>query len=69
MAVEYEEVAAAEIRPGARVRVRGVEITVARVEDEFLSRPEMLAFIEDTPERWLKVPVQADATVEVAKAR
>lgn len=68
MAEEYQEVAAAEVRPGARVRVRGVEITVARVEERFLNRPGMIAFIEDTAERWFKVPVQADATVEVAPA-
>jgi hypothetical protein len=25
----------------------------------------MIAFIEDTPERWIKRPVQADSEVEV----
>jgi hypothetical protein len=27
--------------------------------------PNMLAFIEDTPDRWFKQPMMADAEVEV----
>lgn len=58
--------------PGDRVRVGGdggVEVTVSRVEPGFLGREDMIAFIEDTPERWLKVPVPAGVQVEVARAR
>jgi hypothetical protein len=40
-------------------------VTVSRIEYEFLGRPEMLAFIEDTAERWYKRPVAVDAVVEV----
>lgn len=67
MAEQWEEVRADAVRAGDRIRVRGNEITVARVEDSFLNREGMVAFIEDTDERWLKVPSPADATVEVAR--
>ncbi|HEX3946501.1 MAG TPA: hypothetical protein VHW47_02300 [Acidimicrobiales bacterium] len=56
---------AGQVAVGDRVRLRGVEITVARVDGQFLGRPGMIAFIEDTPERWLKVPTPGDAEVEV----
>ncbi len=62
---EWKEVPASEVKPGDRVRTRGVEITATRVEDSFLKRENFLAFIEDTPERWLKVPSPSDAVVEV----
>lgn len=54
-----------EVSPGQRVRVGGTELVVTRIEDPFLGRPEMLAFIEDTPERWLKRPMPVDGVVEV----
>jgi len=66
MAGEWKEVSAAEVRPGDQIRVHGVELTATRVEDSFLGRENFLAFIEDTPDRWLKVPSPSDATVEVA---
>lgn len=61
---------AGEVAPGARVRVGGedgVVLTVSRIEPRFLDRPGMIAFIEDTPERWLKAPVPADASIEVQR--
>jgi len=65
MAENWETRTAGQVGVGDRVRVRDVEITVARVEPSFLGRDGMIAFIEDTPERWLKVPTTADAEVEV----
>jgi hypothetical protein len=65
MAETWETRTAGQVGVGDRVRVRDVEITVARVEPSFLGRDGMIAFIEDTPERWLKVPTTADAEVEV----
>jgi hypothetical protein len=65
MAENWETKPAGEVVAGDRVRVRDVEITVARVEPNFLGRDGMIAFVEDTPERWLKVPTTADAEVEV----
>lgn len=69
MDATWEEVTAAEVAVGDRVRLRGTELTVARVEDGFLGRPGMLAFVEDTPDRWLKVPAPHDAAVEVLRER
>ena len=38
---------------GDRIRTQaGEEVYVSRIEAPFLGRPEMIAFIEDTPERW-----------------
>lgn len=68
MSEQWETKTAGQVVAGDRIRARGVEITVARVEDGFLGREGMIAFIEDTPERWLKVPSPADAEVEVLQA-
>jgi len=63
----WEHTPASQVVVGDRIRVRSTEITVARIESQFLGRPEMIAFIEDTPERWLKVPSPKDAEVEVRR--
>jgi len=65
MSEQWETKAADQVAAGDRIKVRGVELTVARVEGSFLGREGMIAFIEDTPERWLKVPTPGDAEVEV----
>jgi hypothetical protein len=62
---EWHRVPADRVRPGQRVRLGGVELFVSRIEHPFLGRPTMLAFIEDTPDRWLKRPMPLDAEVEV----
>jgi hypothetical protein len=65
MAERWETRTAGQVVAGDRIRLRDVEITVARVEPRFLGRDGMLAFVEDTPERWLKVPTSPDAEVEI----
>lgn len=65
MTERWEPISARQVGPGDRVRLRGVELTVARVEPTFLGRAGMIAFVEDTPARWLKVPTSEDAEVEV----
>jgi len=55
-----------DLKPGDRVRQpSGTELTVSRIDQGFMGRPEMYALIEDTPDRWLKAPVRSDAQVEV----
>ncbi len=66
MAENWKSVVASEVAPGDRVRSRGVEITVSRIEPAFFGNPAMVAFIEDTPERWFKMPMMLEAEVEVA---
>jgi hypothetical protein len=46
----------------------GQEVLVSRIEASFLGRDNMVAFIEDTPDRWFKQPVQLAAEVEVLRA-
>ena len=58
-----------DVRPGDRVRLApGREVLVSRIETRFLGRENMVAFIEDTPERWFKQPVPLTAEVEVLRA-
>jgi hypothetical protein len=64
---QWEHTSADQVRPGDRVRIRDTEILVARVEESFLGRPDMIALIEDTTERWLKVPTPPGADVEVQR--
>jgi hypothetical protein len=62
---EWETLPASSVKPGDRVRVAGDELTVTRIDARFLGRPERIAFIEDTAERWYKRPVGVDAEVHV----
>jgi hypothetical protein len=57
---------AEEVLVGDVVRTpTGEVVLVSRIEDMFLGRPNMIAFIEDTPERWYKRPVVRDVDVQV----
>ena len=38
---------------------------MSRIEAAFFGRDNMIALIEDTPERWFKRPVTVDADVEI----
>lgn len=63
---QWITVRASEVRPGQRVRTaNGVEVTANRIEAKFFGMDNMLAFIEDTDERWFKQPSLTDAEVEV----
>jgi hypothetical protein len=55
-----------EVNVGDVVRTSSGDVVfVTSVETNFLGRSNMLAYIEDTPERWYKRPVPFDAEVEV----
>jgi hypothetical protein len=56
---------ASAVQPGDRIRISGDELTVARIESPFMGIDGMIAFVEDTSDRWIKRPAQADAEVEV----
>jgi len=59
---------ASEVQVGDRVRVSsGHEALVSRIEPAFMGMDAMVAFIEDTPERWFKMPVPKTAEVEVQR--
>jgi hypothetical protein len=66
MTTTWVTVPASEVKPGDRVRTAsGDELTVSRIEAPFLGRAEMIAFIEDSSERWFKRPVPQNAEVEI----
>jgi hypothetical protein len=63
---EWRVVRADEVRLGDVVRTTtGDVVIVTRIETPFLGRSNMLAFIEDTADRWYKRPVAVDADVEI----
>jgi hypothetical protein len=62
-------IAAAEVPTGATVRLAdGRELLVSRIEVDFLGRPGLIAFIEDSPRQWYKAPMMADTVVDVRQA-
>lgn len=63
----WQTVPAAEVRIGDRLRARDIEIEVTRIDVGFLGTPGFLAFVEDSPERWIKIPSPPDAEVEVQR--
>jgi hypothetical protein len=66
MSDTWKTVKAEQVKAGDAVRTQaGDVVTVSRIENPFLGMPNMLAFIEDTPDRWFKQPMVADADVEV----
>jgi glutathione peroxidase len=59
-------VTAAEVKVGDRVlRPDGTALLVSRIDQEMMGRDGLLAFVEDSPARWAKLPTSSDATVEV----
>jgi hypothetical protein len=69
MSETWKTVKASDVRVGDAVRTRtGEVITVSRIDNAFFGRPNMLAFVEDTPDRWFKQPTPDDAEVEVRSA-
>jgi hypothetical protein len=68
MTESWTSAAVADVQPGDRVRLAsGREMLVSRIEPNFLGRDTMVAFIEDTPERWFKQPVQQVAELEILR--
>ena len=69
MSDTWKTVKAHDVKVGDTVRTAsGQVVLVSRVEAPFLGRSNMVAFIEDTPDRWFKQPVPTDADVEIRAA-
>lgn len=65
-----EKVLAGEVNVGDRVLAPdGSEITVTRIDPTLLGLPDLIAFVEDSETRWLKLPMRTDAEVEVIRAQ
>ncbi|HEX3872716.1 MAG TPA: hypothetical protein VHW26_01125 [Solirubrobacteraceae bacterium] len=61
-------VRAEDVRVGDRVlEASGDELTVTRIDAAFMGRPEMIAYVEDTPARWRKLPMMVGADVEIVR--
>jgi hypothetical protein len=66
MTVASVTVKATEVQLGDRIRARsGVELTVTRIDEEFMRRANMLAFVEDSDQQWFKLPALRDGDVEL----
>jgi hypothetical protein len=66
MSDTWKTVKAQDVKAGDTVRTQnGGVVLVSRVEASFMGRSNMVAFIEDTPDRWFKQPMMADGEVEV----
>jgi hypothetical protein len=69
MAETWKSVPAADVKPGDQIRLpSGQSLLVSRVEAAFFGMPTMIAFIEDTPDRWFKQPMPSANSVEVLQA-
>ena len=69
MAETWKSIPARDVELGDTVRTaNGFVLYVSRIEEPFMGRPEMLAFIEDLPTRWLKAPAALEAPIEVRVA-
>lgn len=59
-------VRAEEVAVGDRLRSPdGTVVLVSRIDDELMGSSEYLAFVEDSPLRWAKLPVPRGAEVQV----
>ena len=55
-----------DVRVGDRLRSRdGTELTVTRIDQEFMGQANLLAFVEDSEEQWFKMPAPTDGDVEL----
>lgn len=69
MSDTWNTVKALDVKAGDTVRTQSGEVViVSRIEAPFLGVANMVAFIEDTPERWFKQPMMSDADVEIRAA-
>ena len=64
MADEWTTVTVDVLAVGDRVRLRGDEFDVARIDAPFLGRDGMVCLIEDTPARWHAYPAPLTGEVE-----
>src|SRR5262249_23279029 len=61
---------AADVQAGDVILLStGTEMLVSRVEPRFMGRDGLLAFIEDSPARWFKQPIQQTTEVQVKRQR
>lgn len=68
MAKSWSSAPAEDVVVGERVRLgNGEVVQVSKIESAFMGMDTMLAFIEDTQERWFKAPVPKGAIIEIER--
>jgi hypothetical protein len=66
MAEQWNKGVASDVQAGDQIRLEsGRRLVVSRIEEAFMGRPEMVAFIQDTSEGWFKQPMRDSTPVEV----
>jgi hypothetical protein len=69
MAESWKQAKASEVVVGDVIKTQsGDVVKVSRIDESFMGNDAMLAFIEDTPERWYKRPARRDADLEILEA-
>ena len=64
---DWQTLPITDVRPGDRIRLRGSEFEVGRVDSPFLGMDQMVCVIEDTPARWHAYPAGKAEQVEVLR--
>ena len=64
MADDWTTVTVDQLAVGDRVRFRGSEFDIARIDPRFLGRDAMVCLIEDTPTRWHAYPAPVTGEIE-----
>ena len=67
MADEWQTVTVDQLAVGERVRYRGFEFDIARIDPKFLGRDAMVCLIEDTPTRWHAYPAGVTLDIQVLR--
>jgi hypothetical protein len=63
-----EKVLARDVRVGDRLLLTdGSQLTVTRIDQGVLDLHDLIAFIEDSDVRWMKLPRAPDAEVDVIR--
>ena len=66
MAESWKQAKASDVTVGDVIRTQaGDVVKVSSIDEAFMGNDAMLAFIEDTPERWYKRPARSDADLEI----
>ena len=64
----WQSLPVSDVQAGDRVRLRGAEFEVARIDHPFLGMEQMACLIEDTSTRWHAHPAGVAETVEALRA-
>lgn len=66
MGESWKQAKAGDVTVGDVVKTQsGDVVKVSRIEESFMGNESMIAFIEDTAERWYKRPTARDADLEI----